>query len=223
MTDYIKNEVVNYLNDTYKQEFKNSNGYFAVEGADVINFVYDSILSKSNYVLNWIKIEFGIRNATTPNEKQNINTYLDEVFGVSSNIQVNVLSPLRTFWEKATLIHVECHRNRLHDSPERLSRHWYDLYKLCQSKVIDQALTANDIFQDVLTVKKAFYNANYANYDDCSIGKFRLIPHQIGLHRLQSDYEKMINAGFFFKTPPSFDEIINSLSQLEQKINNRFA
>ena len=29
----------------------------------------------------------------------------------------------RTFWEKATLVHVECHRGRLADHPERLSRH----------------------------------------------------------------------------------------------------
>ena len=40
---------------------------------------------------------------------------------------VTVLSPARTFWEKATLIQVECHRRRLANRPDRLSRHWFDL------------------------------------------------------------------------------------------------
>ena len=219
LSNYLNNEVVGFLNNAYQLEFSDGSGYFEVSGDDVINFKYDSILTKSNYVLNWVKIEFGVRNATDPSEIKEINTYFDTIFGGVSNIKVRVLSPLRTFWEKATLIHVECHRGRLSESPDRLSRHWYDLYKLYTSKFGANALNATDIFNDVLLVKKAFYNSSYANYNDCNIGKLKLIPDLIGLNGLQSDYQKMLDAGFFFKVPPSFAEIINSLRQLEQKIN----
>lgn len=216
---YLQNEVLPFLNGVYQNEFPHESGYFVIENNDVINFVYPSILSQSSYVLNWIKIEFGIRNATTPSEQKEIHTYFDKVFGNTSNISVNVLSLIRTFWEKATLIHVECHRDRLSDSPDRLSRHWYDLYKLYHSNFGAKALAEIDIFNDVLLVKKAFYNASYANYDDCNIGKFKLIPASRGLHGLQLDYQKMIDSGFFFQTPPSFEQIIDSLSELEKKIN----
>ena len=39
-----------------------------------------------------------------------------------------------------TLIHVECHRDRLTKTPERLSRHWYDLCMLTNSWVGEQAV-----------------------------------------------------------------------------------
>lgn len=42
----------------------------------------------------------------------------------------SVLSPARTFWEKATLIHVECQRGEFRASAARLSRHWYDFAML---------------------------------------------------------------------------------------------
>lgn len=215
---YLKKEVLPFLNNIYKNEFLDEKGYFIIENDDVINFIYPSVLSKSDYLLNWVKIEFGIRNSMVPSEKKEIHTYFDKVFGNTANISVNVLSPIRTFWEKVTLIHVECHRKRLLSSPDRLSRHWYDLYKLYNSSFGEKALNSTDILSDVLLVKKAFYNAHY---DDCAIGLCRLIPDLLELKELQLDYQKMIDAGFFFKPPPSFDQILESLRQLEEKINVR--
>lgn len=61
-----------------------------------------------------------------------------------------------------TLIHVECHRGRLTEAPDRLSRHWYDLAKLSKSWLRDDALKNKALLNDVLQVKKAFFNASYA-------------------------------------------------------------
>lgn len=49
--------------------------------------------------------------------------------------QVDVLLPSRTFWEKATLIHVECHRGEFRTTAEWLSRHWYDLVMLAEHEI----------------------------------------------------------------------------------------
>ena len=49
-------------------------------------------------------------------------------------LAVRVLSPVRTFWKKATLINVECHPGRLVAGPEHLSRHWFDRACLASSR-----------------------------------------------------------------------------------------
>ena len=134
--------------------------------------------------------------------------------------KVSVLSPVRTFWEKATLIHVECHRNRLHETPGRLSRHWYDLAKLTDSWVGDKALKSQDVLENVLEYKKDFFNASYTNYDDCLIGQFCLVPNVEGISKLSEDFKKMQEAGLFSEMPVSFNKIITTLSDLESQINS---
>ena len=69
-------------------------------------------------------------------------------------------------WEKATLMHVECHRNRLAKTPDRLSCHWYDLFMLDNSWVGKEALNSRAILESVVEYKNAFFYASYTNYDD---------------------------------------------------------
>lgn len=68
--------------------------------------------SVGNYMGDWIMLEFGGRNVTTPCTAKTITTkvapFLPEL--VFPEATVSVLSPERTFWEKATLIHVACQR-----------------------------------------------------------------------------------------------------------------
>ncbi len=104
------------------------------------------------YLRDHVLVEFGIRNSTEPCENHQIVPYL--IHSIGSEIIVpkpviNTLSPIRTFWEKVTLIHVECHRERLHQTPERLSRHWYDLYMLSHSHIGVEALERLDILESV--------------------------------------------------------------------------
>lgn len=110
---------------------------------DSIRIYYPTVFAAlDNYLSHSILIEFGARNITEPNEIHVIKPYLaDHIKGFElSAAKVNVLSPLKTFWEKVTLIHVECHRGRIGQQPDRLSRHWYDLAKLCDSPIAIQAL-----------------------------------------------------------------------------------
>ena len=169
-------------------------------------------------------IEFGVRNSTEPCEKYPLKTYLGDVIandlGLPNPI-VNTLSPIRTFFEKATLIHVECHRDSTKPTPDRFSRHWYDLYILSNSFVGKEALSNFEILRSVVEHKKAFWNYSFVSYDDCLSGKLRLIPNQNYLNGLEKDYKQMINAGMFNETPPLFSDIIKHLSELEDEINKK--
>ncbi len=100
--------------------------------------LYPSVVKEgSDYIKRHILIELGGRNVIDPNEIHVVAP--DAAFVVDSvdfpSAEVVVLSPQRTFWEKATLIHVECNRKQLKANPARMSRHWYDMVKLAQHKV----------------------------------------------------------------------------------------
>ena len=132
---------------------------------------------------------------------------------------MTVLSPARTFWEKATLIHVACHRRRLANSPDRLSRHWFDLKCLADHAVGQAALSDRDLLQNVVQHKKVFFHAGNANYDQCLDGRLRLVPDDDQLPVLQSDYDAMRNARIVGDDAPEFDALIERLRILEADAN----
>lgn len=194
------------------------------DNGEQLRLHYPSVLEGSrDYVGNSVLIEFGGRNITDPNDEHNVEPDISpHVEGlVFPSSKVSVLSPSRTFWEKATLIHVECHRNEFRANAARLSRHWYDLAMLADSEFGRAAIEDRALFADVVKHKTAFYNTSYSNYDACLIGQLRLIPEAAMLAALRDDFQHMIEAGMFIGEPPDFDLIVHKLRELEATINKR--
>jgi len=69
----------------------------------------------------------------------------------------SVLSVRRTFWEKATILHQEHHRQEDKELPDRYSRHYYDLAMLAQSKYKSAALEYLELLARVVEHKKCFF------------------------------------------------------------------
>jgi len=183
---------------------------------------YPSVVeSQDEYLKTEVLIELGGRNVIDPNEKHYIEPYMAEITQSVSypGGNVTVLSPERTFWEKATLVHVECNRESIKNDPERLSRHWYDLTMLAKHSSGKTAIHNRKLFEDVVRHKKAFFDASYANYDACLAGEIKLLPATDTISSLKSDYENMLKAGMIYQDPPSFDQIISSISIIEKEIN----
>ncbi len=139
------------------------------------------------YLASEVLLEFGGRNVIDPNERHEI---VPDLAALTDGLDwpaatVTVLAPARTFWEKATLIHVECHRGRLAAGPERLSRHWFDLACLARHEAGRAALADRALLADVVRHKTVFFNAGYAHYDHCLDGRFRLVPGEGGLAGLR--------------------------------------
>lgn len=193
------------------------------ENGEKFRVYYSSVFEQQNYYLaNSILVEFGGRNITEPNEIHTIRPYLFEyVENLTLPVAtVNVLSSARTFWEKITLIHVECHRGRLQSHPDRLFRHWYDLAMLAESSMVLQALSNASLMLDVIKHKKAFFDASYANYDKCLNKQFQLIPRVAeDISALKQDFNAMLDAKMFYSEEPSFNKIIDVLRNLEQMLN----
>jgi len=151
-------------------------------------------------------LEFGGRNVIEPGEEHTLKPYIaaklpDLRFPEAT---VRVLSASRTFWEKATLIHVACNRSDPKLDADRQSRHWHDLAVLADHKIGEASLADRALLADVVKHKSVFFRASYAKYDACLSGGLRLIPGTPLLHALGADHEKMIADGMFESEPPSF-------------------
>jgi hypothetical protein len=221
--DHVQRVVAPHFERALAAEF--DAGAFQVEvsaDGEQVRVRYPTVLeAPGDYVGNSVLIEFGGRNITEPNEEHEIRPDLAEhvlelEFPCS---KVSVLSPARTFWEKVTLIHVECQRGEFRSGAERLSRHWYDLAMLADLTHGQAAVADRKLLVDVVKHKKVFYNASYANYDACLAGELRLIPGDSALAALRDDFQRMIEAGMFIGAPPRFDTIVDRLRALETSVN----
>ena len=124
----------------------------------------------------------------------------------------------RTFWEKATLLHAECHRPPDKPSRERLSRHYYDLYRLAQQPIAEQALVQHDLLERVIAHKSFFFAQSWAHYETARPGTFRLLPAADRLDALRRDYQAMET--MIFGKAPDWGDIVRELERLETKINS---
>lgn len=180
----------------------------------------DSPTTELRYVKPLIRIELGARSEHQPYEVHPIRPYAAEDFpGVFSKpeCEIKVLGAERTFWEKATILHDQYHRTATDKTAERVSRHYYDLFKLAQTQIAERAVPNRSLLADVVANKKTFFTRAAAHYDDALNGNLRLSPKEERLSALKADYERMDE--MFFSGRPKMEMILDTLEELERKIN----
>jgi hypothetical protein len=123
----------------------------------------------------------------------------------------------RTFWEKATILHAEYHREPSKPMRDRFSRHYSDMAALAKHAIADRALVRDDLRQRVADWKSRFFAASWARYDLAKPGTFHLAPPEFRLAELERDYWAMRD--MFLASPPPFEEVIKIVSDLEREIN----
>ncbi|OTA18145.1 nucleotidyltransferase [Xenorhabdus beddingii] len=230
LSEHLKQQVYQYANEVVvphiKSELNNlpSPELHTIridESGEKIWVSYPSVTEEADgYLKSEVLIELGGRNIIDPNELHRVKPYVSDLvpeleFPIG---QIVVLSPERTFWEKATLIHVECRRG-LRESAARLSRHWYDLVMLARHEIGHRAMSDRGLLEDVVRHKAVFFNARYAGYEECLAGRLVLLPNNEVLPALKADYQNMISAEMIYGMAPSFDELIETIKQIEHGIN----
>ena len=169
------------------------------------------------YLSKQVAIELGARNVIEPVEIHSVAPYAASHFPMVSfpeGERVAVLSPVRTFWEKATILHAEYHRPEPRASA-RIARHWYDIAMLAKHPVMDRALEVPGMLESVAEYKARIYPSAWASYLTARVKTLRLVPHEGPSKLLKADYESMVRAGFFFSPPPTWGEIVETLNDLE--------
>lgn len=191
------------------------------DDVQTVKIVYPNSFSDVS-ILQEIRLEIGALAAWTPVKVAGITPYAAQEYGrlfTQPTTDILTVMPERTFWEKVTILHREAFRDENRPFPTRYSRHYYDLYRMMQTEVKDNALADNDLLTRVVDFKDKFYRCPWARYDLAKRGTMRLLPPDYNLEKLRADYEHMQN--MLFGNKPSFDEVMMGIEKLEKYINNR--
>lgn len=190
-----------------------------------IIFEYPKLLKPSFYPSDFyvkpkILLEFGCRGDLDPAIEINICTYIEYIYPAifsKKSVPVNVLTPERTFWEKITLLHMLANQNDQKALQNKMARHYYDVYKLSHSEIAKSAMSNLDLLSSVALHKSVYYKSKQASYETAKPGTLKLIPNDFLLEHVENDYEAMKE--MFFGEIVPFSDIVKSLTQLENKLN----
>lgn len=188
-----------------------------------ILFHYPKSLNTSEYGDQYVKpvilIESGTKAAHEPIESVEIKAFVESaITDIKTSCRVNVLSPKRTFWEKATILHAENNINKPERVNDRLSRHLYDLVMLYRSDIGKEAIQDIELLANVAEHKKFYFRSSAANYDDAKPGTLKIVPRDAIFQAFQQDYEKM--GSMFSGEMIPYETIIEILKEIENSINS---
>jgi len=177
-----------------------------------------------DYLKRSVKLEFGSLTDQQPAGRHKVRPWLADVLPEAFpdwRSEVVALEVERTFWEKATILHTEFHRPAAKPTPDRFSRHYADTASLAKHPVASKAIDLHDLRERVVNWKRQFFGSAWANYDEAKPGTFRLVPPPERLPSLRRDYQSMRD--MYLTEPASFDEVLATLGELENRINQVIA
>ena len=196
-----------------------------VEG-DRIHMDYEPLFDGYGPVRPSVIVEFGARSTGEPNEVRPVRCeaapLLPEVSFPEAHPRVMLAE--RTFWEKATAMHVFCKRQRGRGA--RLTRHWYDVVRLDHHGFAEKALADRGLAASVARHKAIFFRekdvtGNWISYNDAVSGALQLVPDGTSREALAEDYRSMVRSGMLPDDAERFEELMEACADLERRANSR--
>lgn len=172
------------------------------------------------YIWPAVRMEFGARSDHWPAIEATVTSYAAEDFPnvfKEAGCQVHVLAAERTFWEKATVLHMWHHAPADKKFRDRQSRHYYDVVRLYEHDLGRAAIKDTELLLKVARHKEVFFPAAWARYTEAKPGTLRIVPPDARLPELEQDYRKMQE--MIFGEPPAFEQLIEVLREIERSIN----
>jgi len=177
---------------------------------------------RADYLRPWVKIEMGGRADVEPAETAIIQPYVAEQFTDllgECPVQLRAIKPVRTFWEKAMLLHEENFRPV--DNKKRkvgMARHYYDLHRMIQTGIGEQAAADFDLFFNIAQQREQYFQYTWVDYSTYQPGSIQITPIEEQMKDWQSDYNNM-QGEMFFGAVPDFEELMTSVQSFQDTFN----
>lgn len=191
---------------------------------DKVFIDYEATTEGSGYVAPSVMLEFGARSTGEPATIQVINCdAAGLVDGVTfPTARPRVMHAERTFWEKATAIHVFCCQQRLRG--DRFARHWHDLSRLDRAGFATRAFADRKLANAVARHKAMFFAEKAADQSLIDYGAavnrgLRLVPGGAAATALAEDYARMVEDGLLLEGAEDFDTLMAECAELEARAN----
>jgi predicted nucleotidyltransferase component of viral defense system len=188
-----------------------------------IEIYYHSLLPSSIYVLNKVIVEISGRSMNEPLENVEINSMISKSFSdakfADRSFSVKAVSPKRTFLEKAFLLHEEFAKATKNIRIERMSRHIYDLEKLMDTPVAQEALRDKKLYETIVEHRRKFIGINKFDYDTLMPQYISFVPPKEIIPYWEEDYKNMQTTMIYGKSLP-FDKLIERIVELNERFRN---
>lgn len=198
-----------------------------VEG-EMLFIDYEATTAGPRYVAPIVMLEFGARSTGEPASLRNITCDAD---GLVQNVTFPMARPRvmhaeRTFWEKATAIHVFCLQERLRG--DRFARHWHDVVRLDEAGVADAARADRELANAVARHKGMFFPEKAADrspidYAAAVNGGLHLVPGDNASKALESDYQHMVEGGLLLEDSEPFEALLVKCTDIAARVNRAAA
>ncbi|RJP62595.1 MAG: nucleotidyl transferase AbiEii/AbiGii toxin family protein [Comamonadaceae bacterium] len=186
---------------------------------------YTPLASGTGYVPSAVMLEIGARSTGEPSELRSVHcdaaAHLRGVEFPEATPQV--MRAERTFWEKATAIHVFCAQGVFRGG-DRFARHWHDVSRLDAAGFADSAIADTALAKAVADHKGIFFaerspDGEPIDYHAAVKGGLRLVPDKGALTALAADYQHMVDDGLFLDEVESFDTLLHQCRAIQEKAN----
>jgi len=192
---------------------------------DKVFIDYAPLATGTGYVAPAVMLEFGARSTGEPSEPRAIHCYAaTHLHGVEFPTAVpKVMRAERTFWEKATAIHVFCAQGEFRGG-DRFARHWHDVTRLDAAGFADGAIADKALARAVADHKSVFFAekntcGEVIDYHAAVAGALQLVPDDDALAKLAVDYQHMVDDGLFLDDVEPFDALLERCRAIQQKAN----
>lgn len=190
----------------------------------IIEVYYPNVIESLGYVQPRIQIEIGCRSLIEPYSSRSVVSFLDDFyadkdFSVSS-VEIPSVNPERTFLEKLFLLHEEFHKPLDKIRVDRLSRHLYDVYQLSKTDSL-KAIEDKNLYKTIVEHRFNFTKISGIDYNLLSPKTIDFIPINEVKEAWERDYKKMRDEMIYQPDAPTFDEILEQLIAIKNKINGQ--
>ena len=185
---------------------------------------YEPLFEQTGLMRPEVMVEFGARSTGEPRKRMpvvcDIAEHLSDL--TLPEAHPSVMMAERTFWEKATAVHVFCRQHRRRG--ERLSRHWHDLARLDEAGIASVALNDRELGLSVARHKSIFFSekdiqGNRIDYTEAVSGHLQLVPSGPAHAMLADDYAAMLADGMLLDDDEPFDAMMEHCAAIEVRAN----
>lgn len=188
----------------------------------VLHIQYKSVLPHtSDYMLPFVKVEISCLSMDEPTEVIALESMIRAEYpdyDIDAVVQARTVRPTRTFLEKAFLLCEEFQK----DNPRtlRMTRHLYDLYKLAQTPLAQEAMHDAELYHRIVRHRESYYHIKYVDYNLLSPNAISFVPPERLMNDYRTDYQMMLHEYIYDKQAPTFEELIDFINRLQEQFRN---
>jgi len=180
---------------------------------------YPTILSaRSGYMLPYVKVEISCLSMNEPTESIELSSMIHSIYPSNDEdavVTARTVRPTRTFLEKAFLLCEEF--QKVKPRIRRMTRHFYDMYKLAHTSFVDEALNDVDLYHRIVAHRETYYHVHYVDYTRLLPTNISFLPPESLLQDYKEDYQMMLSEYIYDPAAPSFEELMQFIKELQER------